>query len=128
MNPLAALESGARCTWFLPAPEGRSARKNWIAGHLAALGSITVDDGAVRALKKGSSLLPAGIKAVSGVFERGDAVDVLTPSGKRIARGLAAYSSTDSAIIAGHRSEDFESLLGWRGRDEVIHRDDLVLV
>jgi len=128
MNPLAALESGARCTWFLPAPEGRSARKNWIAGHLAALGSITVDDGAVRALKKGSSLLPAGIKAVSGVFERGDAVDVLTQSGKRIARGLAAYSSTDAAIIAGHRSEDFESLLGWRGRDEVIHRDDLVLV
>jgi len=125
-NPLAALEFGARCTWFLPAPEGRSARKNWIAGHLAPLGTITIDAGAARALAKGSSLLPAGIKSVSGAFERGDAVDVVA-DGVRIARGLAAYSITDAAIIAGHRSEDFESLLGFRGRDEVIHRDDLVL-
>jgi len=62
------------------------------------------------------------------VFERGDAVDVLSPAGVRIARGLAAYSSADAAVIAGHRSEDFERLLGWRGRDEAIHRDDLVLV
>jgi len=125
-NPLAALEAGARCTWFLAAPEGRSARKNWIAGHLAPLGTITIDSGAARALARGSSLLPAGIKSVAGVFERGDAVDVLA-EGKKIARGLAAYSSADAAIIAGHRSEDFESLLGFRGRDEVIHRDDLVL-
>ncbi len=126
-NPLAAIESGAKCTWFLPAADGRSARKNWIAGHLAPLGALTVDAGAARALRKGSSLLPAGIKAVSGVFERGDAVDVLSVEGARLARGLASYSSADAAIIAGHRSEDFESLLGWRGRDEVIHRDDLVL-
>jgi glutamate 5-kinase len=126
-NPLKAIEDGAKCTWFLPAPEGRSARKNWIAGHLAPLGSLTIDAGAARALAKGSSLLPAGIKLVSGNFERGDAVDVFSPSGKRIARGLAAYSSTDAAVIAGHRSEDFEALLGWRGRDEAIHRDDLVI-
>jgi glutamate 5-kinase len=126
-NPLRALEDGAKCTWFLPAPEGRSARKNWIAGHLAALGAITIDAGAAKALAKGSSLLPAGIKSVTGNFERGDAVDILSPAGTRIARGLAAYSSTDTATIAGHRSEDFESLLGWRGRDEVVHRDDLVL-
>jgi glutamate 5-kinase len=72
--------------------------------------------------------LPAGILGVSGVFERGDAVDVVTVEGVRVARGLAAYSSADAAVIAGHRSEDFEGLLGWRGRDEVIHRDDLVLV
>jgi glutamate 5-kinase len=126
-NPIKAIEEGAKCTWFLPAPEGRSARKNWIAGHLAPLGSITIDPGAARALAKGSSLLPAGIKAVSGNFERGDAVDVLAASGLRLGRGLAAYSSADAAIIAGHRSEDFEALLGWRGRDEVIHRDDLVI-
>jgi len=126
-NPLAALEDGARCTWFLASPEGRGARKNWIAGHLAPLGTITVDAGAARALAKGSSLLPAGIKAVAGVFERGDAVDVVA-GGVTIARGLAAYSSADAAIIAGHRSEDFEALLGFRGRDEVIHRDDLVLM
>jgi glutamate 5-kinase len=126
-NPLAAIEAGAKCTWFLPAPEGRGARKNWIAGHLAPLGSLTIDDGAARALAKGSSLLPAGIKSVTGTFERGDAVDVLTLTGTRIARGLAAYSSTDATILAGHRSEDFESLLGFRGRDEAIHRDDLVI-
>ncbi len=126
-NPIKAIADGAQCTWFLPAPEGRSARKNWIAGHLAALGSVTVDAGAARALAKGSSLLPAGIQAVSGVFERGDAVDVLSISGGAIGRGLAAYSSLDTAVIAGHRSEDFEALLGWRGRDEVIHRDDLVI-
>ena len=126
-NPLRALMEGAQCTWFLPAPEGRSARKNWIAGHLSPLGTLTIDAGAARALAKGSSLLPAGIKTVAGSFERGDAVDVLTPDGARIARGLSAYSSTDTTVIAGHRSEDFETLLGWRGRDEVIHRDDLVL-
>ena len=80
-NPLAAIEAGAPCTWFLPAPEGRSARKNWIAGHLAPQGALTIDDGAARALAKGSSLLPAGITAVSGSFERGDAVDVLSPTG-----------------------------------------------
>ena len=126
-NPIKAIEDGAKCTWFLPAPEGRSARKNWIAGHLAPLGALTVDAGAARALAKGSSLLPAGIRTVSGNFERGDAVDVLALSGERIGRGLSAYSSADAAVIAGHRSEDFEALLGWRGRDEVIHRDDLVI-
>ena len=126
-NPLAAIEAGARCTWFLAAPDGRSARKNWIAGHLAPLGAVTVDAGAARALAKGSSLLPAGIAQVSGSFERGDAIDVLAPDGARIGRGLAAYCSADVAVLAGHRSEDFEALLGWRGRDEVVHRDDLVL-
>ncbi len=126
-NPLQAIEQGARCTWFLPAPEGRSARKNWIAGHLAPQGSLTIDDGAARALAKGSSLLPAGIKTVTGAFERGDPVEIITLTGQHIARGLAAYSSIEAATLAGHRSEDFEALLGFRGRDEVVHRDDLVL-
>jgi len=127
LNPIKAIEEGAKCTWFLAAPEGRSARKNWIAGHLAPMGSLTVDAGAKRALAKGSSLLPAGIKTVSGNFERGDAVDVLGVSGEKIGRGLAGYSSEDVLVIAGRRSEEFEALLGWRGRDEVIHRDDLVI-
>jgi glutamate 5-kinase len=126
-NPIKAIEEGAKCTWFLPAPEGRSARKNWIAGHLAPLGALTIDAGAAAALKKGSSLLPAGIKSVTGNFERGDAVDILNAKGDRLGRGLAAYSSQDAATLAGHRSEDFELLLGWRGRDEIIHRDDLIL-
>jgi glutamate 5-kinase len=126
-HPLRALEAGARCTWFLPTTDARTARKNWIAGHLAAQGSFTIDAGAARALRAGSSLLPAGITAVAGSFERGDAVDILAPDGTCLARGLAAYGAADAARLKGHRSEDFEALLGFRGRDEAVHRDDLVL-
>lgn len=126
-SPLAAIAAGAKCTWFLPVPEGRSSRKNWIAGHLAPAGTITIDDGAFKALVKGASLLPAGIAGVEGEFERGDTVHVLNKAGERVACGLSAYASADIRLLAGHRSEDFEALLGFRGRDEVIHRDDLVL-
>ncbi|HEX2940791.1 MAG TPA: glutamate 5-kinase, partial [Rhodopila sp.] len=127
-RPLQALEHGARCTWFLPAPEGRSARKRWIAGSLAPLGSLTVDAGAARALAHGSSLLPAGVRAVEGMFERGDAVTIVGPDGTVLGRGLSAYASTDAERIAGHRSDQIEAILGWRGRDEMIHRDDMVLI
>jgi glutamate 5-kinase len=126
-HPLRALEAGARCTWFLPTPEGRSARKRWILGTLAPLGQFTVDAGAARALAQGRSLLPAGVRALAGTFERGDAVEVFSPDGVRLARGLTAYASGDAARIIGHRSEEIEAILGWRGRDEIIHRDDLVL-
>jgi glutamate 5-kinase len=127
-RPLQALADGARCTWFLPAPEGRSARKLWILGTLQPLGRLTVDAGAVRALAQGRSLLPAGVRAVDGSFARGDAVEISGPDGTPLARGLSAYASDDAAKIIGHRSEEIESILGWRGRDEIIHRDDLVLV
>jgi glutamate 5-kinase len=126
-RPLSALVDGARCTWFLPAQEARSARKNWIAGSLLAAGAYSVDAGAARALAAGGSLLPAGVRGVSGNFQQGDAVLVLGPSGERLAQGLSAYDSADAARLAGHRSDEFEALLGWRGRDELIHRDDLVL-
>ena len=127
-HPLAALESGARCTWFLAAPEGRSARKRWIAGALAPLGTLVVDAGAARALAVGRSLLPAGVRAVEGTFQRGDPVVVRSADGKALARGLSAYTSGDAERIAGHRSDEIEAILGWRGRDEIIHRDDLVLL
>jgi glutamate 5-kinase len=127
-HPLRALRDGARCTWFLPAPEGRSARKNWILGTLQPLGHLTVDEGAARALALGRSLLPAGVRDIAGSFARGDAVVVRGPDGAPLARGLSAYASTDAARIIGHRSEEIEALLGWRGRDEIIHRDDLVLL
>jgi glutamate 5-kinase len=127
-HPLRAMLQGARCTWFLPAPEGRSARKNWIRGTLQPLGSLTVDAGAARALAQGRSLLPAGVRDVAGTFGRGDAVVVQGPDGAPLARGLSAYASSDAARIIGHRSEEIEALLGWRGRDEIIHRDDLVLL
>ena len=127
-HPLAALETGARCTWFLPAPEGHSARKRWILGTLAPLGSVTVDAGAVRALARGGSLLPAGVRAVHGSFGRGDAIEVLGPDGTPLARGLSAYASDEAARIIGHHSDEIAVLLGWHGRDELIHRDDLVLL
>jgi glutamate 5-kinase len=127
-HPLRALAEGARCTWFLAAPDGRSARKRWIAGSLQPLGSLSVDAGAARALAAGRSLLPAGVRAVRGQFERGDPVLVTGPDGRVLARGLSAYAAEDAARIAGHQSEEIEALLGWRGRDELIHRDDLALV
>ncbi len=127
-HPLRALAQGARCTWFLPAPEGRSARKRWILGTLAPLGALLVDAGAARALAGGSSLLPAGVRAVEGNFERGDAVEVRGPDDALLGRGLSAYGSGDAARIIGHRSEAIEAILGWRGRDELVHRDDLVLL
>lgn len=127
-NPLAALEQGARCTWFLPAPEGRSSRKQWIAGSLAPLGVLRVDAGAAAALRGGRSLLPAGVRAVEGSFDRGDPVAVRDESGTELARGLSAYDAEAARQIAGRRSEEIEAILGWRGRDEIIHRDDLVLI
>ncbi len=91
------------------------------------LGVLTVDAGAARALASGRSLLPAGVRAVDGSFERGDPVTIVGPDGTALARGLSAYASTDAERIAGHRSDEIEAILGWRGRDEIIHRDDLVL-
>lgn len=125
--PLSALLAGGRCTWFLPRAEPRTARKNWIAGSLSPAGAVTVDAGALRALRAGKSLLPAGVTAVDGDFNRGDAVVVRGPDGAVIGRGLCAYAAADARRIAGHRSGAIESRLGFRGRDAMIHRDDLVL-
>ena len=127
-HPLRALEEGARCTWFLPAPEGRSARKTWILSSVQPAGRLVVDAGAARALSGGRSLLPAGVREVGGAFRRGDAVDVVLADGTVLGRGLSAYDAADAARIAGRRSDAIEAILGWRGRDELIHRDDLALV
>jgi glutamate 5-kinase len=126
-GPLAALEAGGRATLFLPRGEPRSARKAWIAGAVDPSGAVIVDDGAARALQRGTSLLPAGVVAVEGVFERGDAVIIRTRSGAEAGRGLSAYSSADIRRIAGHKSGEIAEILGYRGRDEIIHRDDLVV-
>ncbi|MBB3175090.1 glutamate 5-kinase [Endobacter medicaginis] len=126
-HPLRRLAEGARCSWFLAASDGRSARKRWIAGALAPVGRVVIDAGAERALLAGGSLLPAGIRAVEGMFERGDPVAVVGPGGQDIGRGLSAYPAADLVRIAGRRSAEIEQVLGWRGRDEAIHRDDLVL-
>jgi glutamate 5-kinase len=124
---LRRVESGARCTWFVAEASPVTVRKQWIAGMLAPAGELHVDAGAARALRAGRSLLPAGVVRIGGRFDRGDAVVVRDPDGVEIARGLTAYSSADAARICGRRSAELEALLGYRGRDEVIHRDDLVL-
>ena len=126
-GPLAAIEAGAKATLFLPGGEPRSARKAWIAAAVNPAGVLVVDDGAARALRGGKSLLPAGIVAVEGSFERGDCVTVRTRAGGDSGRGLSAYSSTDIRRIAGHKSGEIAGILGYRGRDEIIHRDDLVV-
>jgi glutamate 5-kinase len=128
MHPLAGLRDGARCTWFLPTPEGRTARKRWIAGSLAPLGVLRVDAGAAGALRQGRSLLPAGVRGIEGSFGRGDPVAVRDEAGHELARGLSAYDSDAARQIAGRRSDEIETILGWRGRDEIVHRDDLVLL
>ena len=127
-HPLRALIEGGRCTWFLAEVEPRTARKRWIAGSMSPSGRIAVDAGALGALRRGKSLLPAGVTLVEGGFERGDAVSVADPGGAEVARGLIAYSAADARRIMGHRSGEIETLLGYRGREEMIHRDDLVLL
>lgn len=127
LHPLRALEDGARCTWFTARHTPVAARKRWISGGLKTLGVLTIDDGAVRALGQGRSLLPAGVTAVEGRFERGDAVAVRDAHGHEIARGLVTYSSDDAQRLKGHNSREIEALLGFSGRAEMIHRDDLVL-
>jgi len=126
-HPLKAIEDGTPCTWFLPGSTPRAVRKQWIAGTLKPSGALHVDAGAAQALARGKSLLPAGVMRVSGRFERGDAVQVLDPDGREIARGLSAYSLTDAGRIIGRQSGEIEAILGFRGREELIHRDDLVL-
>jgi glutamate 5-kinase len=126
-HPLSAIEAGARVTWFIPASEPRTARKRWIAGALNPAGVLVVDDGAATALARGTSLLPTGVISVDGNFERGDAVIVRSSDGRELARGLSGYSSADAQTIAGHKSNEIEAILGYRGGDEIIHRDDLVL-
>jgi glutamate 5-kinase len=127
LHPVRRLEEGADCTWFLPASNPENARKQWIAGVLRPSGSPTIDEGALRALRSGKSLLPAGVTGVSGRFERGDTVSVLDPAGTEIARGMIAYNDRDAGRLIGKRSADIEALLGFRGRAEMIHRDDLVV-
>lgn len=128
MGPISALLDGAaRSTWFVPRANPRNARKRWIAGSLSPSGTLVVDDGAARALGGGKSLLPAGVVEVEGEFERGDPVLVRDKAGKVLGRGLIAYSAEDARRIMGHKSGEIEARLGYRGRDEMIHRDDLVV-
>jgi glutamate 5-kinase len=128
LHPVRRIEEGADCSWFLATSNPENARKQWIAGALRPNGAVTIDAGAAQALRSGKSLLPAGVMAVSGRFARGDTVSVLDRDGVEIARGMIAYNEKDAAQIAGKRSADIEAIVGFRGRAEMIHRDDLVIL
>jgi glutamate 5-kinase len=126
-HPLRSVAEGARCTWFLTAANPVTARKKWIAGALESKGTLTIDAGAVAALRRGKSLLPAGVVGVEGSFARGDAVIIRGPSGVEIGRGLCAYDADDAQKIKGRSSTDIASILGFSGRAEMVHRDDLAV-
>ncbi len=125
-NPLSAIAAG-RCTWFLTPANPVTSRKRWIAGSLEPRGTLTIDVGAVAALRRGKSLLPAGVKKVEGTFSRGDAVVIRDPDGTEVGRGLVAYDADDADKIKGRSSADILLILGFEGRAAMVHRDDMVL-
>lgn len=127
-HPLRALSRGARHTLFTPAASRAQARKLWIMGTLEAAGSLHVDAGAAKALRNGKSLLPVGVTRVSGEFARGDAVTILDPEGREIARGLVGLSREHAQLVKGKNSARVAEMLGIEARTELVHRDNMVVL
>ncbi len=125
-RPLKALAEGVKCSWFIGHGDPQAARKKWISG-LKPQGTLTIDAGAARALANGKSLLPAGVSAVSGRFDRGDVVVIQDEKGRELARGLVTYSAADARAIAGRQSSEIKSILGYPGRAALVHRDDMAM-
>lgn len=128
LNPLSSIDNGARSTWFKPSGTPRTAKAVWIAGQLKPAGKLIIDAGAVRALKKGNSLLPAGVQSASGDFDRGDTLSIEDEKGIEIARGLTRYDAHEAEAIAGLKTSQIENTLGYSGRNAMVHRDDLVMM
>jgi len=126
-HPLKALDQGGRSTWFAASKNPVNNRRRWIAGTLETSGSITIDDGAIKALKSGKSLLPAGVTELAGAFSRGDTVLILDSAGATIGRGLVEYDFHDAKKAKGRSSSELTELLGESYRTVMIHRDDLVM-
>jgi glutamate 5-kinase len=126
-HPLDAIAKGGRCTWFLAAGNPITARKKWIAGSLEPKGTLSIDAGAVAALRRGNSLLPVGVTRIEGDFARGDALIIRGPDGAEIGRGLSAYDAEEAQKIRGRVTAEIEPILGYGGRGVMVHRDDLVL-
>jgi len=126
--PLSRLSDGERCTWFEPQNNPRKARQQWIGGTLKPRGSLTIDNGAAQALRKGKSLLAAGVSSLDGDFRKGDAVSVLTKQGQEIARGLISYDAIETQKILGMKSSDIMAALGYDNGSALIHRDNLVMI
>ena len=126
-HPLQAIGEGARSSWFAPSGSPVTARKTWIAGQLLPAGSLAVDVGAETALRSGKSLLPAGVREVTGSFSRGDTIAIIGAEGREIARGLAGYDADEARQIAGRKSAEIAPILGYAGRAAMVHRDDMVM-
>lgn len=127
LHPLRRLAAGGPSTWFVAPSDPIAARKRWISGQLEPQGAVYVDSGAEQALAKGKSLLPAGVIRIEGAFDRGDAIVIRAADGRDLGRGLAAYANADAARIIGKKSGEIAGILGYKGRSELIHRDDMAL-
>ena len=125
-NPIKSIDL-RNSSWFLSKKIHKSARKQWIINHLNTLGEIQIDDGAVVAIKRNKSLLPAGIVKIYGKFNEGDAVEIIDKKGKKIAIGLSNYNYNDSLKIIGKKSQQIKKVLGNKIKEEFIHKDDLVI-
>ena len=127
-HPLTAIEKGARTSLFTAQMAPTTARKNWILSALQTEGTVMVDKGACAALTKGRSLLPAGVIQITGQFDRGDLIDIYNDENRLIGRGLAGYSATEADKLKGQKSAQFEDIIGYDGRAELVHADNLVLI
>ena len=127
-RPIKKIIEKNKCTWFLPKISKLDARKKWIIGSVSPKGELVIDDGAINALKKGKSLLAAGIKKVNGTFSKGDHIKILDKNLKEYARGLSSFSSEETVKIQGQHSNKITELLGYISKSEVVHKDDMVEV
>ena len=127
-NPIKKILANKKCTWFLPRVSKLDARKQWIIGSVSPKGEVIIDQGAVKAIRNGKSLLPAGVKKISGVFEKGDHVLVKDQNDIECARGLTSFSSIEIEKIKGSHSSQIKNILGYSSREEIIHKDDLAKI
>ena len=127
-NPIKKIIQNQQCTWFIPKVSKLDARKQWIVGSVAPKGEIIIDDGALKAINNGKSLLPAGVKKINGIFEKGDHVLIKDQNNIEYGRGLTSFSSKEIEKIRGSHSSEIKNILGYSSREEIIHKDDLVKI
>ena len=126
LNPINEIERNDNCTWFISKTSKLHARKKWIISSVSPKGELIIDDGAKKALLNGKSLLAAGIKKVSGKFNKGDHIKILDNKKKEFARGLSSFSSREIDKIMGCHSNEIQKILGYVSKSEVVHKDDMV--
>ncbi len=128
LNPIDKIQKKNNCTWFLSKISKLQARKKWIISSISPRGEVVIDDGAKKALFNGNSLLAAGIKKVSGKFNKGDHIKILDSRKKEFARGLSSFSSIEINKIIGCHSNEIQKILGYITKSEVVHKDDMVKI